>query len=138
MATKVSKARATSSGSYIQQSFQELRKVTWPTKQQAVRLTLLVLGFCLVATIILGVLDFSLNQGYRALLLARPQQPNFEIGDITAVPATGEDAGSTNNPTATDSTTPADENSTTNDATPVDSSSVNTENNTTTPDTVNP
>lgn len=36
----------------------ELRKVVWPTKEQVVRLTLVVLGVSLVAGLFLGGLDF--------------------------------------------------------------------------------
>ncbi len=53
---------------YVKDSFEELRKVTWPTKQQAIRLTILVLGFCFAAAAIIGLLDFVLNSGYRALV----------------------------------------------------------------------
>ena len=53
---------------YIRGSFEELTKVTWPTKNQAVRLTIIVLIFCLIAAGILGVLDFLFNEGYAYLL----------------------------------------------------------------------
>lgn len=53
---------------YFQESFQELKKVTWPTRHQAIRLTLIVLGFCLFAAVFLGVLDLAFNQGYKTLV----------------------------------------------------------------------
>jgi preprotein translocase subunit SecE len=53
---------------YIRDSFQELTKVTWPTKNQAVRLTGIVLGFCLVFSIFLALVDFGANEGYTWLL----------------------------------------------------------------------
>jgi len=53
---------------YLRSSFEELSKVTWPTKNQAVRLTMIVLGFCLVIAIVLGAVDFGLNEGFTQLL----------------------------------------------------------------------
>ena len=53
---------------YIRDSFQELTKVTWLTKNQAVRLTGIVLGFCLVFSIFLALVDFGANEGYTWLL----------------------------------------------------------------------
>jgi len=59
---------------YVQASAEELRKVTWPTKNQAVRMTFLVLGFCMVVALILGVLDFVFGIGYRSLLDLGPER----------------------------------------------------------------
>jgi len=53
---------------YVRDSFQELTKVTWPTKNQAVRLTGIVLVFCLVFAIFLAIVDFGANEGYTWLL----------------------------------------------------------------------
>lgn len=58
---------------YFQESFQELKKVTWPTRNQAVRLTFLVLGFCLVTTVIVGLLDYALSYGNQTLIDLAPQ-----------------------------------------------------------------
>ena len=49
-------------------SFQELRKVTWPTKNQAMKLTAIVLGFCLFMAIVIGVMDGVFNWGYKYLI----------------------------------------------------------------------
>lgn len=53
---------------YIRGSFEELTKVTWPTKNQAVKLTIIVLIFCLITAGLLGVLDFLFNEAYAYLL----------------------------------------------------------------------
>lgn len=53
---------------YFRESFEELGKVTWPTKNQAVRLTGIVLVFCLVAAIVIGVFDYGFNELYTYLL----------------------------------------------------------------------
>lgn len=53
---------------YFSGSYQELRKVTWPTKNQAIRLTAIVLGFCLFMALVIGVIDGLFNYGYKFLL----------------------------------------------------------------------
>lgn len=53
---------------YIRASFEELTKVTWPTKSQAVRLTLIVLAFCAITAVLLGVIDYGFNFLYNYLL----------------------------------------------------------------------
>ena len=53
---------------YVIESFQELRKVTWPTRNQALRLTAIVLGFCLLMALVVGVFDWAFNTGYKYLL----------------------------------------------------------------------
>jgi len=53
---------------YVRGSFQELTKVTWPTKNQAVRLTIIVLGFCLVCAVFLAGIDFLASEGYTQIL----------------------------------------------------------------------
>lgn len=59
---------------YLQSSAEELRKVTWPTKNRAIRMTFLVLGFCLAVAIVLGILDFVFGIGYRSLLDLGPER----------------------------------------------------------------
>ncbi len=54
---------------YINEALEELRHVRWPTRQQAVRFSAIVIGFTLVCAAIFGVLDFILSQ---ALNLALP------------------------------------------------------------------
>lgn len=53
---------------YVKQSFQELSKVTWPTKNQAIRLTVIVLVFCLIAALILAAIDFGFSELFSYLL----------------------------------------------------------------------
>lgn len=53
---------------YFQETQTELRKVTWPTREEAFRLSMIVLGFTAVAMIFLGALDF-LFQRLASLLL---------------------------------------------------------------------
>ena len=60
----------TSVSTYINEAFQELELVRWPTRQQAVRLSVVVLIFTLVSSAIFGFVDFALSTFLRILLSA--------------------------------------------------------------------
>lgn len=53
---------------YIKGSLEELGKVTWPTKNQAVKLTAIVFVFVLISALALTIIDFSFNQIYNYIL----------------------------------------------------------------------
>lgn len=53
---------------YINDAVSELKHVRWPTRQQAIRLSLIVIGFCFVMAIIFGALDFGLSMLMKFLL----------------------------------------------------------------------
>jgi len=42
--------------------FGELRKVVWPTRAETIRLTLIVLGLCIVMGAILGAVDYGFSE----------------------------------------------------------------------------
>ncbi len=44
--------------SYIQESYSELKRVNWPTKDETIRMTLVVIGMSFIMAIFLGLLDF--------------------------------------------------------------------------------
>ncbi len=46
---------------YIQDSFYEMKKVSWPTKKETYNYTLLVIGVSLAVAIYLGGLDYIFN-----------------------------------------------------------------------------
>ena len=46
---------------YLLGSRQELKKVTWPTRKEAIRLTSLVIGISLAVAVFLGAVDFIFN-----------------------------------------------------------------------------
>lgn len=48
--------------SYIKNSINELKKVNWPTKQQAIKHTILVIAISLVVAAFLGIIDFILTK----------------------------------------------------------------------------
>jgi preprotein translocase SecE subunit len=53
---------------YVRESMEEVTKVAWPTKNQAVRLTAIVLGFCVVFAAFLAAVDYVASSGYTELL----------------------------------------------------------------------
>ena len=53
---------------YIRGSFEELTKVVWPTKNQAVRLTIIVMVFCILAALFLAMVDYGFSYLYNYLL----------------------------------------------------------------------
>jgi preprotein translocase subunit SecE len=69
----VTKAKAAKPSSnalvrYLRETRGELRKVTWPTRQESQRLTAIVLGVTAAMALFLGVLDFIFSRGVQALV----------------------------------------------------------------------
>ncbi len=54
---------------YIYDARAELAKVTWPTRSQAMRLTLTVIVFSLAMAALIGLVDFVFSQGLQKLIL---------------------------------------------------------------------
>ncbi len=55
-------------GKYVSESMAELKKVSWPTKKETYRYTILVFGLSIFVAIFLGALDFVFNLGLETLL----------------------------------------------------------------------
>lgn len=53
---------AVSAGKFIKEVKTELKQVTWPTKQEVLRMTTAVIAISLVAGIYLGLLDFGFTK----------------------------------------------------------------------------
>ena len=53
---------------WVRETRGELRKVAWPTREEALRLTYVVIGISLVMGAVLGALDFVLNSLYGLLV----------------------------------------------------------------------
>jgi preprotein translocase subunit SecE len=47
---------------YFKSSFEELKKVTWLSKQEAINHTIVVVVICLVIGLFLGSIDFGLTK----------------------------------------------------------------------------
>ena len=57
---------------YLRDTRAELRKVTWPTREEAWKLTLIVLGTVVVMSIILGLADLLFAEIMRGLIVGDP------------------------------------------------------------------
>lgn len=53
---------------YLVDAIHEMRKVTWPTKQQTINYSLVVIGLSIGMGIFFGILDYLLNLGLAALI----------------------------------------------------------------------
>ncbi|MFA6486519.1 MAG: preprotein translocase subunit SecE [Candidatus Magasanikbacteria bacterium] len=54
---------------YFVGSYHEMLKVTWPTKQQTINYSLLVIGLSVGMAIFFSVLDYIFNLGIEKLLI---------------------------------------------------------------------
>lgn len=50
---------------------EELKKVTWPTKDETLRLTVIVIGISLIIGIYIGIIDVLLTKGLEMLAKTR-------------------------------------------------------------------
>ena len=55
-------AKSKSRFSFFTEAFAELRKAHWPTRQEVLRLSLLVIIICVVTGAVLGALDFGFTK----------------------------------------------------------------------------
>jgi preprotein translocase subunit SecE len=47
---------------FISDIINELKKVMWPSREELMRLTLMVLGVCLVTAVVLGIMDYAFGR----------------------------------------------------------------------------
>lgn len=53
---------------YFRDSFKELSKVSWPTFQRMIQLTIFVIIFSIASAALIGAADYLLNNGYQAVV----------------------------------------------------------------------
>lgn len=53
---------------FFAESRQELRHVNWPTRAEAIRLTLIVIGISAALSVFLGIFDFILADAIRYIV----------------------------------------------------------------------
>lgn len=53
---------------FIKEARVELGKVVWPSRQEVVKHTLIVIGVCVVTAVIIGVLDLSFASILKAVI----------------------------------------------------------------------
>lgn len=84
---------------YLRSSKAELEKVTWPSKQETIRYTAIVIIACLAAALFFGALDFGLTHAVQAIVAKRAptaQQSNPDAPVVPDVVATDENGNPTN------------------------------------------
>lgn len=54
--------------SYLKDATHELKKVTWPTKNQVVNYSLIVIAMSIGVALFFGILDFVLNLGLTQII----------------------------------------------------------------------
>ncbi len=54
---------------YFQESLEEMKKVTWPTKKETYNYTILVIVISLAVAAFLGILDYAFNLGFKELII---------------------------------------------------------------------
>ncbi len=54
---------------FVKESRAELNKVNWPTKQQTIKFTSVVIGVSLAVAIFLGALDYLFEYTLRAFII---------------------------------------------------------------------
>jgi preprotein translocase subunit SecE len=55
--------------SFFTEAIAELRKAHWPTRQELLRLSLLVLVLCILIGTILGILDYGFTRLFTTLVI---------------------------------------------------------------------
>jgi preprotein translocase subunit SecE len=54
---------------FLQETVSELRKSVWPTREETVRLTWIVIGLSFIVGVLLSSLDYSLGQTFTRFVL---------------------------------------------------------------------
>lgn len=54
---------------YVRNTFEEFHKITWPTKDTAIKLTMIVLIVCIVTMVLTGAIDLGLQRLFQYLIL---------------------------------------------------------------------
>ena len=52
---------------FTKEIMEELKKVTWPSRKQTIRLTIIVIGISLIIGIYIGIIDVLLTKGLEIL-----------------------------------------------------------------------
>jgi preprotein translocase subunit SecE len=54
---------------YLKESYAEMKKVTWPTKKETYRYTMLVIGISIATAAFLGTLDYIFAFGFKFIII---------------------------------------------------------------------
>jgi preprotein translocase subunit SecE len=54
---------------YFKSSYEEMKKVSWPTKKQTIQYSLLVVGMSVGFAVFFSILDYAFNWGITEMLI---------------------------------------------------------------------
>lgn len=54
---------------YFKTSWVELKKVVWPTREQTIRYSLIVIGLSIATAVFFGILDYAFNLGLEKFII---------------------------------------------------------------------
>ena len=82
---------------FFKESIEEFKKVTWPTRNRAMQITIITIVFTFISTIVLTSVDFTFKKGYDYLIEISPkvedqrstEKPNIDLGGIQATDSEG-------------------------------------------------
>ncbi len=61
-ATRARGGRSFGPWRFARDTLAELRRSTWPTRQETIRLTIIVIGVCVALAAFLGIFDYGLTE----------------------------------------------------------------------------
>lgn len=53
---------------YLKNAFAEVKRVTWPSRKEALKSTVVVIGFSVVVASFLGVIDYLYSKGLNLII----------------------------------------------------------------------
>jgi preprotein translocase subunit SecE len=71
LSKQVAKTGKKSRFSLFKDIYDELKKVTWPTRREGIRLTIMVIIVCVVLGIFLGAIDLGFSELIKNVFLTR-------------------------------------------------------------------
>ena len=57
--------------SFFKDIYEELKKVTWPTRREGIRLTIMVIAVCFVVGLFLALIDLGFSELIKNVFLSR-------------------------------------------------------------------
>lgn len=67
-AETISKLRDNAVTQYLRETWYELKKVSWPTRKEAVNLTLMVIAVTSFLAVVLGIMDWIFSAAFSLIL----------------------------------------------------------------------
>lgn len=71
---------------YLRDSFEELKKVTWPTRKQTINYSLAVVALSILVAVFIGGLDYGFSVGIEKLLTFGNTSTEAPAADVTSEP----------------------------------------------------